>query len=457
MTDYSQKVVFKTSSGNEIVLDVPLRTDLEIKPTSELNLFQEEHPAGKNSLFTIKLSYIIDGIRRTDEIENVIEYTTKIQPNPTQVPGFDPSPMIGPVQNPDITIQETSSLEAAEALLGLNSPDFKGRPMVIGLDERECTQDKDILDLIKFVIDISSPIDLTSPSWSIIDENDPLLRESFQQKLDVYTDSVVLLLGKYPYYVINNGSDDGVVLLLRMEKKGNTWKLEQERTLLSHGHIWIAVNDFLTTQKIVLGGSRVTLLNQTGDPDKAEWIINKEPENFSNSGENEGDSFDYIDDSHLSNKRRRTSPPDDHSRFGFSEFHFSEFPKLLSEVGNQNQWLMENVSESTWIDNGTELFETYQKHLESKGRHPFAINDIIQGKIPCFEGKEIFSNYNSKESYFQALQYVVDNAYWIHNKDVGHKNLQLEGFDTRAQKVYDKFVKKINNGKALSKEIKKLI
>ena len=40
MTDYSQKVVFKTSSGNEIVLDVPLRTDFEIKPKSELNLFK---------------------------------------------------------------------------------------------------------------------------------------------------------------------------------------------------------------------------------------------------------------------------------------------------------------------------------------------------------------------------------------------------------------------------------
>ena len=168
MTEYSQKVVFKTSSGNEIVLVVPLRTDLEIKPTSELNLFQEEHPEGQNSLVTIKLSYIIDGIRRTDEIENVIEYTTKIQPNPTQVPGFDPSLMIGPVQNPDITLQETSSLKAAEALLSLNSPlepAFEGRQMVIGLDGQMCTQDKDILDLITFADDISSPIDLTSPSW----------------------------------------------------------------------------------------------------------------------------------------------------------------------------------------------------------------------------------------------------------------------------------------------------
>ena len=183
-------------------------------------------------MFTIKLSYIIDGIRRTDEIENVIEYTTKIQPNPTQVPGFDPSPMIDPVQNPDITCQETSSLKAAEALLSLNSPlepDFEGRTMVIGLDERECTQDKDILDLITFADDISTTIDLTSPSRSITDEKDPLIRKSFQQKLDDYTDSVVLLLGKYPYYVINNGSDDGTVLLLRMEKKekhGNLNKKE---------------------------------------------------------------------------------------------------------------------------------------------------------------------------------------------------------------------------------------
>ena len=305
MTDYSQKLVFETSSGNEIVLYVPLRTDLEIKPTSELNLFQEEHPEGQNSLFTIKISYVIDGIRRTDEIENVIEYTTKIQPNPTQVPGFDPSPMIGPVQNPDLTLQETSSLKAAEALLSLNSPlepVFEGRPMVIGLNGQICTQNKDIDDLIEFVNDISSPIDLTSPSWSIIDEKDPLIRESLQQMLDVYTDSVVLLLGKYPYYVINNGSDDGFVLLLRMEKKGETWKLEQERTLLSHGHVWIAVNDFLKTQKIVLGGTRVSLLNQTGDPDKAEWIINEEPEIFSNSVD--ADSFD---DSHVYKKRKRSS------------------------------------------------------------------------------------------------------------------------------------------------------
>ena len=103
-------------------------------------------------------------------------------------------------------------------------------------------------------------------------------------------------------------------------KKGGTWKLEQEKTLLSHGHIWIAVNDFLNAQKIVLGGTRVSLLNQTGDPDKAEWIINEEPENFSNSVD--ADSFD---DSHVSKKRKRTPPPDDHSRFGFSEFHFQKF------------------------------------------------------------------------------------------------------------------------------------
>ena len=100
-------------------------------------------------------------------------------------------------------------------------------------------------------------------------------------------------------------------------------------------------------------------------------------------------------------------------------------------------------------------FSRFTRNILNLKEDIIAINDIIQGKIPCFEGKEIFSNYNSKESYFQALQYVVDNAYWIH-KDVGHKSLQLEGFDTRAQKVYDKFVKKINKGKALNKEIENL-
>ena len=64
MTEYSQKVVFKTSSGNEIVLVVPLRTDLEIKPTSELNLFKRNtqkdktHWSLSNSL-TLLMEFVV--------------------------------------------------------------------------------------------------------------------------------------------------------------------------------------------------------------------------------------------------------------------------------------------------------------------------------------------------------------------------------------------------------------